>query len=179
MRPRGARRVGGGRGVGAYGISLLMNKREVAQYLSLSTRAVERAVARGKLAVRYSKGRYGHEAVFNPAEVRRYKKEVELSIPKGPSIEPPRPAAPASDPQTTLFVGEAAPAGIIEDSRPNTPAVPVAQKLTLSLVEAEALSGLSQEFLLQAIRDKRIKAFKHGREWRIKRADLDEFVRKL
>lgn len=156
-----------------------MNKREAAQYLSLSTRAVERAVARGKLTVQYSKGRYGHEAVFNPAEVRRYKKEVELSIPKGPSVEPARPTTPASDNQTTLAVGEASPAGIIEDSGPGNPAVPVAQKLTLSLVEAESLSGLSQYFLLRAIREKRVKAFKHGREWRIKRADLDEFVRKL
>ena len=175
----GAAGVEGCEGVGGYGIRLLVNKREVAQYLGLSTRAVERAVARGRLAVRYSKGRHGHEAVFDAGEVRRYKKEVELPAPKGPTVDPVRRASPVSDHQTALVVGQAAPAGGTEESAGAAPAVPVAQKLTLSLAEAAALSGLSEEFLLKAIRDAQVKAFRHGREWRIKRADLDEFVRQL
>jgi hypothetical protein len=40
-------------------------------------------------------------------------------------------------------------------------------------------SGLSQRFLLQSIRKDKLKAFKHEKDWRIKRADLDSFVREL
>ena len=61
-----------------------MNKKEAAAYLGLSTRAVERAVARGKLSPRYQKDRRGHVAVFDPSEVRRYKADVDNPSPKAP-----------------------------------------------------------------------------------------------
>jgi len=57
--------------------------------------------------------------------------------------------------------------------------VPVADKLTLSLVEAAQLSGLSRNHLRQAIEDKKLRARIIGRGWRVKRDDLDAYVKKL
>ena len=157
-----------------------MNKRETAAYLGLSTRSIERAVARGKLSVRYKKDRHGNIALFDLAEVRRYKAQIEVPMPQRPIVEPPVPAIPAMPVQpTNLVLGNVIPLADAEDKTTGAPLVPVADKLTLSLAEASSLSGLSREFLLQSIRDKQLKAFRHEQDWRIKRADLDVFVRNL
>ena len=159
-----------------------MNKREAADFLDLSTRAIERAVARGKLSVRYKKDKHGHVALFNTAELRRYKASLEVPMPRHPFVEPPSPTTPSvPGNQTPLILGNAVPLteGTKERSRTGVPFVPIANKLTLSLAEASSLSGLSQEYLLQSIRKKRLKAFKYEQNWRIKRSDLDTFIRKL
>jgi excisionase family DNA binding protein len=77
-------------------------------------------------------------------------------------------------------------AAALEALRPGaqTAAPPVsirdaAHKLTLGLTEAAALSGLSRNHLRQAIKEKNLKSRKIGRGWRIKRADLETYVRKL
>ena len=161
-----------------------MNKREVADYLNLSTRAVERAVARGKLSVRYKKDKHGHIALFKPSEVRRYRATLEVPTPRRPTVDPPTPLIPTSpDRPTPITLGS-----VItlteertEAARPKEgrPFVSIADKLTLSLAEAAVLSGLSERFLLRAIRNEKLKAFKDEQDWRIKRADLDAFVRNL
>jgi excisionase family DNA binding protein len=76
---------------------------------------------------------------------------------------PPTTAAPVSDSHT---LSQAAPLSI-------------ADKLTLSLVEASQLSGLSRNHLRQAIEDKKLRARIIGRGWRVKREDLDAYVKKL
>jgi excisionase family DNA binding protein len=65
------------------------------------------------------------------------------------------------------------------DAAPASVAVPVADKLTLSLVEAAQLSGLSRGHLREAIEDKKLKARIIGRGWKVKRDDLDLYVKKL
>lgn len=57
--------------------------------------------------------------------------------------------------------------------------VGVADKLTLSLVEASQLSGLSRGHLRQAIEAKKLRARIIGRGWRVKREDLEAYVKKL
>ncbi|MDF5718102.1 MAG: helix-turn-helix domain-containing protein [Rhizonema sp. NSF051] len=54
--------------------------------------------------------------------------------------------------------------------------VPIADKLLLTLPEAQALTGLSREFLREAISNGTLKAAVIGRSWRIKRSDLEEYV---
>jgi excisionase family DNA binding protein len=58
-------------------------------------------------------------------------------------------------------------------------AIPVADKLTLSLIEASQLSGLSRGHLRVAITEKKLKARIIGRGFRVKREDLDLYVKKL
>jgi excisionase family DNA binding protein len=57
--------------------------------------------------------------------------------------------------------------------------VPVEAKLLLTLQEAQALTGLSRDTLRHAIDDGTLKAQVIGRGFKIKRADLDEYVAKL
>lgn len=57
--------------------------------------------------------------------------------------------------------------------------VPVADKLLLKLDEAQAITGLGREQLLQAIKAGRLQAKKIGGTWRIKRSDLITFVETL
>jgi excisionase family DNA binding protein len=152
-----------------------MNKREAAEYLNLSTRAVERAVARGKLGVRYKRDKRGYVALFKPSEVRRYKERLEVPMPRRPIIEPPTPETPPLHRQTPLTLGNVIP--LTETL--NEPFVPIVDRLTLSVPEASSLSGLSEKFLLEAIRKEKLKGFKDEHDWRIKRTDLDAFVRNL
>jgi excisionase family DNA binding protein len=49
----------------------------------------------------------------------------------------------------------------------------------LSLAEASQLSGLSREHLREAIEEKKLKARIIGGGWRVKRDDLDLYVKKL
>ncbi len=55
----------------------------------------------------------------------------------------------------------------------------LSDKLTLSLSEASHLSGLSRGYLQQAIKAGKLKAKILGRGWRVKRNDLDNWVKKL
>jgi excisionase family DNA binding protein len=55
----------------------------------------------------------------------------------------------------------------------------LAYKLMLTLHEAALLSGLSRGFLRSAIRDGRLKGRVLGRGYKVKRADLDDFLRRL
>jgi excisionase family DNA binding protein len=54
----------------------------------------------------------------------------------------------------------------------------LAHKLTLSLIEASQLSGLSRGHLREAIEQKKLKARIIGRGWRMTRAALDAYVAK-
>jgi excisionase family DNA binding protein len=59
--------------------------------------------------------------------------------------------------------------------------VPLSDKLTLSVAEAAQLTGFSPDLLGDAIKAGRLKAkvVKGRRGWTIKRADLEDYVRKL
>jgi excisionase family DNA binding protein len=57
--------------------------------------------------------------------------------------------------------------------------VRITDKLILSLTEAALLSGLSRGHLLTSIHDDKLKAKIIGRGWRVKRDDLDAYVKKL
>jgi excisionase family DNA binding protein len=59
--------------------------------------------------------------------------------------------------------------------------VPIAAKLILSLKEASALSGISRDYLVEAIKKRKLKARldEIGRGYRIKRADLEDYIKKL
>jgi excisionase family DNA binding protein len=56
--------------------------------------------------------------------------------------------------------------------------VPIADKLLLTIAEAQALTGLSREFLRDAINKGSLKAKVIGKGWRVKRSDLQEYVDK-
>lgn len=55
----------------------------------------------------------------------------------------------------------------------------IAHKLMLTLQEAAALSGLPRQHLLEAIEKGELKAQRLEHAWRIRRVDLDDYIRRL
>ena len=177
-----------------------MNKREVADELECSTRQVEKYVGLGRLhVIEYVRGKTGREGVYDSAEVAHLKAELErvrnevighaaqtaLAAPKREAVALVEQLTASLDRQhndaeriiaaiTSLreapaqLNGEASPAG-----------VGIMDKLTLSLMEAAQLSGLSRGHLREAIENKKLKARIIGRGFRVKRSDLDSYVTKL
>ena len=74
------------------------------------------------------------------------------------SLQLPAPDAPASAPSS------------------GAPVTPPAQKLLLSLAEAQSYSGLSRANLMEAINAEKLPAQKIGRGWKIKRRDLESYI---
>lgn len=56
------------------------------------------------------------------------------------------------------------------------PAVPIESKILLTLDEAQGLTGLSKAYLRSAIKQGNLKGKQIGKNWRVKRSDLNEFV---
>ncbi|MEJ7616207.1 MAG: helix-turn-helix domain-containing protein [Pyrinomonadaceae bacterium] len=63
--------------------------------------------------------------------------------------------------------------------RVNSPSIQIADKVMLTLQDVAALSSLSRNHLLEAIHAGKLKARISGRGGRIKRDDLDAYVKKL
>ena len=167
-----------------------MNKQEAAEFLGVSVRALERYVQQGRIGVAYEKGKTRPTANFDPIELEAFKSELPRTTIK-PAVES-RQISTEPQPQTGKLVhqgdelAEFGAIGVIDKlssiiesllGRSETqPTVPVADKLLLTQTEAQLLTGLSKEFLRDAINDGTLKAKLIGRSWRIKRSDLEEFV---
>lgn len=164
-----------------------MNKQEAADFLGVSVRALERYVQQGKISVRYEKGRTRPTANFDEQELEAFKQELTQPTYKPRQI--PTPSQVEEDTAITVSsefseFGEVTAidklAGIIEKLlQREFPSVPVADKLLLTISEAQSLTGLSREFLREAIASGELKAKVIGRGWRIKRLDLDKFIDEL
>jgi excisionase family DNA binding protein len=161
-----------------------MNREEAAQELGISVRSLQRAVKRGALQVKYKRGVSGkHEAVFDSEEVARFKEEMEREV-------IPEPAPPATTSDTTALARIDAPEArnaliqLLEranklDEKQSTPLVAIENKPLLKLDEASILTGLSRKILRDAIEAKKLKAKIIGKAWRIKRENLNQFLKNL
>lgn len=160
-----------------------MTKAEVAEFLGVSKRAVERYVQEGKLNIHYKKGRTNRVAIFDETEVRALKAEREVIEQRTPSVKSSASSASYQKALTEIVerVAVRVARAILEEQGPERrQIVPIEAKLTLNLKEAANLSGLSIEFLTEAINSKKLKAAQgRSQGWNIKRADLDDFVKKL
>jgi len=162
-----------------------MNKKEAADYLGVSERAVERYTKAGRLSARYEKGKTRPVAVYAQDELRRLKGELEHPATIRPAVEQPGPATALeripTNPEHGWSEFVAVIAGAVEAARHNgrAPGVAVSEKLMLSLAEAAQLANVSRAHLRAAIAEKKLKARIIGRGWRVKREDLDLYVRKL
>jgi excisionase family DNA binding protein len=165
-----------------------MNKKEAAATLNISTRALENRVAKGQLTVTYQKGKTGDEAVFNDKEIERLRDELDR---KRGIVRPA--VAPETSESRELMRGygsehsgdvSLALLGRLVEAMQGAsgkarPSVAVESKLTLKLDEAAAVSGLSRGMLREAVTAGKLKAKIIGRAWRVKRADLEAYVKKL
>jgi excisionase family DNA binding protein len=158
-----------------------MNKKEVAELLSVSVRLVEKYASEGRLGVvTYVRGRTGKQADFDPTAVENLKAELESVDTQ--LIAPNRRAAGLANlaaEEFTESLARAVACGVREAIGQLPAMLPLTDKLTLSLVEAAQLSGLSRGHLRLAIAEKKLKARIIGRGWRVKREDLEVYIKKL
>lgn len=163
-----------------------MNKKDAADFLGTSERAIERYAHRGKLSVRYQKGQRGDEAVYDEKELRKLRAELEGK--RGvirAAVDPPD--TPDTNARQLVRVSEQAGALQAFESFGNfgqqllasIESQAVGQKILLTLKECRMLTGLSDGFLREAIKAGKLKARILGRGYKVKRADLDAYVRKL
>lgn len=210
---------------------MLMTKKEAAEYLAVSVRAIERFTAKGRLSVEYRKGKRGRQAVYLASEVQALKLELtpapakpmlpvhtvyRINSPMPPVIYHHNDDRYALDETQALLdpikadliklfsitasafeqtigmnlkeIGKKVTGrfdrlvGALEmiTSPDRPPSLnDLNAKLTLTLPEATALSGLPQELLIKAIRSGRLKTIKIDSEMRIKRKMLDAFIADL
>jgi excisionase family DNA binding protein len=157
-----------------------MNKEEAAQELKISVRSLQRLAQSEKISVIYRRGESGkQEAIFNPEEIESYKRGRDAEIIK-PSVATTSDTALARSDATT---GDTALARNVIETIFNLglqkPTVAIADKPLLKLDEAAALTGLSRQLLRQAIDDGKLEGRIIGRAYRVKREDLNEFIKKL
>jgi excisionase family DNA binding protein len=160
-----------------------------------------------RLNVVYKRGRSGkQEAVFDPEEIAAYKRDRDQPTEREPPPEPPESAAlmpvavvdvpttreaPATgeDSRQTQLVAlvaagaregvQAAMTALLPPARAEVSLSDLTVKPLLKLDEAARLTGLSRAILREAIEAESLKAKLVGRAWRIKRTDLNAYIKTL
>jgi predicted transcriptional regulator len=147
-----------------------MNKKQVAEFLGVSTRIVEKYASEGRLGqVTYVRGKTGKQAEYTREAVENLKKILE---------SPDTALAVTKTPDARLIVASLVEAMTSrEESR--SASVRVSEKLLLNLNDCRLLTGLSEQNLRFAVKSGKLKAQLIGRGWKVKRQNLDEFVNSL
>ncbi len=151
-----------------------MNKKEVSESLGVSVRRVEQFDEKGRLGAKtYLKGKTGKEAHWESEAVERLKVELNSTDTPDTNLQTLR------SPDARLFAASLIEAMQNRNEPRKSGLVEIADKPLLKLDEAAALTGLSRQILRDAIRAEELKAKLIGRAFRIKRADLDNFIKNL
>jgi excisionase family DNA binding protein len=163
-----------------------MNKQEAAALLGVSIRALERYTQQGKISATYIKGKTRPTVEYDEGELRAFKTELESKLyPHRPSVENTN-IDNGANPAHALARLSNTSAGVerllevIDAIRPHgRTRVATEAKILLTLVEASAMTNLSNKHLRAAIHSGELKARIIGRGWKIKRADLDSYIKKF
>ncbi len=169
-----------------------MNVKEAAEYLSISVKTLERKIAAGDVSVAYVPGATGKQRTFDRAELDRFKAaEAEKAVATSYVISKSRNSDAPSSQALERAGGEQGMsmlASVLADAlraahapgdgkHDTTPPVELKDKLMLTEKEAAAYSGLSLADIERA-RDP-LKAIKTGAGWRVKREELERYVKKI
>jgi excisionase family DNA binding protein len=146
-----------------------MNKKEVSEFLSVSTRIVEKYASEGRLGeVTYVRGKTGKQAQYDREAVENLKR----------MLESPDTSLATKSPDARLFAAQLVEA-LINREQPRSEAIRTSEKILLNLNDCRLLTGLSDANLRDAVHDGRLKGKIIGRGWKIKRQDLDKFIKNL
>lgn len=166
-----------------------MNKKEAAEYLNVSTRAIERYTAQGKLTPTYEKGRTGPAPVYDQAQLDELKRQMDEAAAATHSAVKPdksdkRDKADNGDKDGALVLRSGSRADLAAfiaalDRARGQSITDIAAKPLLTRAEAQRYTGLSRELLHEAVTSGRVKEIKLGRAYRIKRAELDSYIETL
>jgi excisionase family DNA binding protein len=167
-----------------------MKKKEAAEFLGISQRTLLRYASQNKIGVTYPQSR-GRVAVaeFNDEDLANLLAELSSD-----TIKPSVPGTNTSqamtrrDGELTQGVIQALEAvksqsetfgRLLEVAGAMRPSLSPAEKLLLTLDDCSLLSSLSRDYLGQALRDGQLKGKKIGRGWKVKKEDLQAFIKKL
>ncbi len=170
----------------------MLTKQQAAEFLGVTVRTLERYTQEGKIGGRYEKGKTRSVLVYDESELRAFKAELETKTYK-PAIDPTSTKPDRSESALSEFVevpqSLVLPEGldqlvdvlkaIREEQEVDRLTVPIHHKLTLSLAESSALSGLSRQRIRAAIKDGTLTAQIIGKGFRVKRTDLEDYVDNL
>ena len=187
----------------------MLDKKQAAEYLGVTTRTLERHAKEGKLSVRYEQSQFGEIAMFDPEELENFREGKQITRIK-PTIEPERtepidrPSNPQSQiarspqtqtelfnpqqPETTFSITALiAPLGAlfgnltraIDNHGSRVSTTELRSKLLLTLDEAQVITGLSREILQEAIKKGELPSKMMGRAYRIKTQDLERYIADL
>jgi excisionase family DNA binding protein len=169
-----------------------MNKKEAGAYLNVSTRAIERYTAQGKLTPSYEKGRTGPAPVYDQAQLDELKKQMDEAADvvhsaiktdktdkrdkgdKGNKTDKDSALVLRSGSRADL----AAFIAVIDKARGQSIA-DLAAKPLLTRDEAQRLTGLSRGLLKEAVAAGKLKERLLGRAYRIKRTELEAYIETL
>ncbi len=171
-----------------------MNKKEAAEFLGVSTRLVEKYASEGRLGeVTYIRGKTGKQAEYNREAVETLKTALE-SPDTSLATTTPDTSLATTTPDARLFAAQLVEAiatreqasieairGLLLESgeQSRSASIRVSEKILLNLTDCRTLTGLSDDFLREAIHSGTLKAKIIGRGYKVKRQDLDEFINNL
>jgi excisionase family DNA binding protein len=161
---------------------IILNKKEAAKYLGCTESNLQRLMGENKIQFSRIQGKFGLEVFFEQAELDRYKAEKEVnSLVISPSLTPSSPSSKGS----SMVVNTNDFMGILEKiaqglNRQNQQlSFPLENRLTLTLEEAAGLSGFPVGTIKKVIKDGLLKSVKIGRARRVRREDLETWVKEL
>ena len=146
----------------------------------------------GKIGGRYERGRTRSVLVYDESELQTFKTELETKTYK-PAVNQSQTNSDTDEKALSRF-GDVPqsltlPDGldrlvdvlkaIRSEQEVDRLVIPIYHKLTLSIAEASALSGLSRLRLRQAVKDGQLPAQIIGKGYRVKRIDLENYVSNL
>ncbi len=167
----------------------MLTKQQAAEFLGVTVRTLERYTQEGKIGGRYEKGKTRSVLVYDESELRAFKAELETKTYK-PAVNPTPTNPDREGAELSRFVEVTQRLPLLDglnhlidvvklvrsEQEVDRLTVPIHHKLTLSLAEASALSGISRQRLRAAIKDGTLVAQIIGRGYRVKRTDLEDYV---
>ena len=171
----------------------MLTKKEAAEYFGVSTRTLERYVKNGKLGVRYEDSPNGEIALFDSGELDQFVDNKQMPRIRPASVN----LGLAPTTSDTLSRNSSGVVGCLlapfqelterlvfalsdyEERRETITPDKLRGKLLLTLAEAQIMTGLSREILMEAIQDGRLPSQIMGKAYRIRSRDLERFIDQL
>jgi excisionase family DNA binding protein len=155
----------------------LLGKEDAARYIGVSVRTLQRLHSRGEIPRLEESGPKGKEARFDTNDLDRYLEQhkPQALFRPGAQLPAPRQDAPAVASLVAAIAQSIQPAR----SEPAQAASLASTRLLLSLSDARALTGLSERHLRDAIHSGKLKGKIVGRGYKMLRADLESYLKKL
>jgi excisionase family DNA binding protein len=161
-----------------------MRKEEAAKYVGCSIRSLVNYTKQRRIGVKYEKSKTRPVVLYSRDGLDRLKAELNSTL-YAPSVTPREEEKRVSivkrerEPGLALILSRLLEAMQEQAGKEREPSIlELAQMPLLTLKEAQRYSNSSHSELVEAIEAKKLKATKTGREWKIRREALEEYIRK-